>query len=448
MKWVIRILAIAGVVFCGCGFALAGIGYASGGGDYIRAVDLADIKEVFLADIKDGLGKISGNGASNIKIETGDVQNNGASFAQKGKEDAVSAEGSGIITWEADDIKLNSVTRIEVDFDYIDLEIVRSDDNDFHLSYNLQCMNRKNPLSYSLEHDVLKLTEKNFKAPGWGKSVWEIGSWNTWNNGYYSLVTLYIPGNVVLEGCNFRLVDGNLAVHGLCCNSIELELQDGDVTIKESAFSKAVIQTADGDIAFSGNEVTGGLQVNTADGDTVISGTEVTGAIKIDSADGDMTLSKLNATEGMDIDTADGDIYISSFKTSGVVQVNASDGDVALSSVSVPGRMDIQAVYGDVDASGLDVDGEMQVMTEGGDVTLTSLEASGKVLINSKYGDISLQLKKDSAANLKIVLDTENGDLGAAPSLHGRKTGGHYEKSGSGKAYLQGYTEEGDISIQ
>ena len=112
MKWVIRILAIAGVVFCGCGFALAGIGYASGGGDYIRAVDLADIKEVFLADIKDGLGKISGNGASNMKIETGDVQNNGASIVQKGKEEAVSGGFSGIHTWEADDIKLNSVTRI------------------------------------------------------------------------------------------------------------------------------------------------------------------------------------------------------------------------------------------------------------------------------------------------------------------------------------------------
>ena len=107
MKWVIRILAIVGVVFCGCGFALAGIGYAFGGGDYIRAVDLVDIKDVFLADIKDGLGKISGNGASNMKIETGDVQNNGASFVQKGKEEAVSAGFSGIHTWEEDDIKLN-----------------------------------------------------------------------------------------------------------------------------------------------------------------------------------------------------------------------------------------------------------------------------------------------------------------------------------------------------
>ncbi|RKI38805.1 hypothetical protein D7V86_16635 [bacterium D16-51] len=443
MKWVIRIFAIAGVVLCVCGFAMTGIGYAFGGGEYIRSVDLVDIKDVFWADIKDGLGKISGTGGG-IKVDTG----KDTGIVQEGKKNAASINAGSINTWEAEDIKLNSVSRIEVDFDYIDLKIARSDDSDFHLSYKLQCMNSKNPLSYSLDHGVLKLTEGNFKEPGWGKGTWGIGSWSVWYGGYYSLVTLYIPDNTVLEGCNLRMAKGGLTVHGLCCNLMELELQDGDVVIRESSFSKAAIQTADGDITFSDSKVSGSLQVDTEDGDAVFSGTRVKGAIKIDSADGDMTFSKLDAGRGIDIDTADGDVYLSNFKTSGVVQIDVSDGDVALSGVTVPGVMDIQTECGDVDASGLNVDGEMHVLTEEGDVGLTRLSITGKVVINSEYGDISVQVKKNFVPHLKIKLNTEEGDLSAARSLGGKKTRGHYEKSGSGKAYLQGNTEEGDITIR
>lgn len=403
MKWVIRIFAIAGVVLCVCGFAMTGIGYAFGGGEYIRSVDLVDIKDVFWADIKDGLGKISGTGGG-IKVDTG----KDTGIVQEGKKNAASINAGSINTWEAEDIKLNSVSRIEVDFDYIDLKIARSDDSDFHLSYKLQCMNSKNPLSYSLDHGVLKLTEGNFKEPGWGKGTWGIGSWSVWYGGYYSLVTLYIPDNTVLEGCNLRMAEGDLTVHGFCCNLMELELQDGDVVIRESSFSKAAIQTADGDITFSDSKVSGSLQV----------------------------------------DTADGDVCLSNFKTSGVVQIDVSDGDVALSGVTVPGVMDIQTECGDVDASGLDVDGEMHVLTEEGDVGLTGLSITGKVVINSEYGDISVQVKKNSVPHLKIKLNTEEGDLSAARSLGGKKTRGHYEKSGSGKAYLQGNTEEGDITIR
>ena len=198
MKRFMKILGIAGIAFCLCGFAMIGIGYAFGGEDYMKAENLADIKNVFFrtveSDLKRGLKEIG-----NIKIDTGEVKVDIGDI-KVGNKQKDSTDSDDVQTWKLDDVRLGSVSSIKADLDCIDFDIAVSEDRDFHLSYELQCMNRTNPLSYSLENGILTLKETNFKGASQGKSFWDMGSTT---DKYYSFITLHVPSDIVLKSCIF-----------------------------------------------------------------------------------------------------------------------------------------------------------------------------------------------------------------------------------------------------
>ena len=460
MKKFMKILGITGIVFCLCGFAMAGVGYAFGGGNYMRAENLTDIKNIFFP----GAGKIFGDGAgSDIKADMGNVRA-GNPMEGEGKE-AVSVDSDNIKTWKEDDIRLNSVSSITANLDYIDLKIVASDNNDFMMSYELHCMNRKNPLSYHLEDGALKLTESDFKAPSW--KGWFLDT-ESFTNKYYSCITLYVPLDTVLESCVLDMADGDLTVKELHCNMLEIEADGGDMNIGESSCKKAVLKavygnllfsgtsvsgdllldTEDGDISASGLEVKGNIQLDTADGDISVSDVKVKGDIQLDTADGDVSFSEIKVSKGMKINAADGDIGISGLTASGAVEIALCDGDLSVTDFTESGGAYFQTEYGDVSASSLTVTGKLQIDTEGGDVLFSGLGVSGIADINSECGDISIQMQKKFLSNLKITMETEDGELSAACLLGGDKRKGRFEKEGPADCYLKGYTEEGDISLQ
>ncbi|HBI62623.1 MAG TPA: hypothetical protein DDY31_15670 [Lachnospiraceae bacterium] len=444
MKWFMRILGIVGIVLCLCGFAMAGIGYAFGGMDYIRANNLADIKNVFFRSIKtasdyDGIEVDVGN------IKVGDMPEGSDNKVREEKRGTVGTDSNDVSVWELDNFKLQSVSSIEANLDYIDLKIEVSEDKDFHMSYELHCMNRKNPLSYSLENGILKLTETDFKAPSWKGWLWNTESIT---DKYDSCITLYVPLDTVLKSCVLNVTDSDLMIKELHCNTLEIEAADGDMDIAGGSCDKVVLKAADGDIAFFDTSVSGDLLFDTADGDVSVSDIDVKGAMQLDTADGDVSFSGIKVLKGMKINAADGDISVSNLTVFGAVEMLLCDGDLAISDFTESDGVYIQTECGDISASALDITGELQINTAEGDVLLSNLGVSGKAEIESRYGDISVQLKKSSLSDLKITMDTEDGELSAAHSLGGKKSGGHYEKSGSDRAYLTGYTEEGDISIQ
>lgn len=391
MKRLIKLLGIAGIVFCLWGFVIAGIGYAFGGWDYVRAENLADMKNVFFMNAGRDSGKDSENGTNNgdinvdmdIKVDTGNIKDGNI------KDDSIqkdSTDSDKINIWKEDNIRLNSVSSIEADLDCIDLAIAVSEDNDFYLSYELHCMNSQNPLSYNLENGVLKLTETDFMDSFITGVFWGKGSITT---NYCSTITLYVPSNAVLKSCIMNITDSDLRIKELNCNTIEIKAADSDISLSD---------------------------VNTSD------------SMKINTEDGDISMAGLHASGAVEIITSDGDITISDYTESGGAYIQAYDGDICLSSATAVG--------------------EMQIGTEDGDVVLTELEVSGQVEINSDYGDITVRLQKESLPELKITMDTEEGDVSVSRSLGGRKSSGHYEREGSDTVYLKGYTEEGDISIQ
>lgn len=297
-----------------------------------------------------------------------------------------SKDSDGIKMWKEDGIRLSSVSSIEADLDCIDLAIAVSEDDDFHLSYELHCMNSRNPLSYNVENGVLKLTETDFKDSFITGVFWNKGSITT---NYCNSITLYVPSNAVLKSCSMNITDSDLTIRELNCNAIEIK-----------------------------------------------------------AADSDISLSDVNTSDSMKINTEDGDISMAGLHASGAVEIIADDGDITISDYTESGGAYIQAYCGDICLSSATAEGKMQIGTEDGDVVLTELEVSGQVEINSDYGDITVRLQKESLPELKIAMDTEEGDVSVAHSLGGRKNGGHYEREGSDTVYLKGYTEEGDISIQ
>ncbi|MDE6636324.1 MAG: DUF4097 domain-containing protein, partial [Lachnospiraceae bacterium] len=297
-----------------------------------------------------------------------------------------SANSDGIKIWKEDGVRLSSVSSIEADLDCIDLAIAVSDDDDFHLSYELHCMNRRNPLSYNVENGVLKLTETDFKASFITGVFWDKGYIATNDCNF---ITLYVPSNVVLKSCIMNITDSDLTIRELNCNTIEIK-----------------------------------------------------------AADSDISLSDVNISDSMKINTEDGDISMAGLYASGAVEIITDDGDITISDFIESGGAYIQAHYGDICLSSATAEGKMQIGTEDGDVVLTELGVPGQVEIDSDYGDITVRLQKESLSELKIVMDTEEGDISVSRSLGGKKSSGHYEREGSDTVYLKGYTEEGDISIQ
>lgn len=397
-----------------------------------------------------------------IKVDTGDIK---VGNIQKNDTDGIQEDTNGIKTWQSDDIRLDSVSSITADLNYIDLDIAVSDDDDFHMSYELHCMNRKNPLSYHLENGLLKLAEKDFKAPSLRSWIWNTDSMT---NKYYSYITLYVPSNTVLKSCNLNMADGDLTINGLHCNLMEIKAVDGDMNIKDGSCQKAVLKAEDGDIILSNSIISEDLQFNTADGDISVSdlnikgtagfdtadgdisasGLSVDGTVQIDTADGDISCAGFKASEGMKIKVEDGDIRISGLASAGAVEILSGDGDIAISDFKESKGLFLQTECGDISGSSISITGKMQINTADGDVALSNLGAFGKIDIASESGDISLQIQKKSLSGLKMTVDTEDGELLVARSLGGKKRSGHYERDGSASKYLNVDMEEGDISIQ
>jgi len=422
-----KVLGAMGIVFCLCGFATAGIGYAFGGVDYMRAENLADIRGVFSLSAGHGSQKASknGTGSGNIKVDTGNIKAGNTKTDGADSMQAESGDAGGVKTWQSDGIRLDSVSGIKADLACIDLEIAVSDDNSFHMSYELHCMNRKNPLSYTIENGILNLAETDFKEPSWKGWFWNTGSII---NKYYSCITLYVPSDTVLKSCSLNIADSDLTIRELHCNTMEIEAADGDINIRDGACSETVLKTEDGDIIFSNTEISGDLQLDTVDGDIRASGLDVKGAVQLDTADGDVSFTGL--------------------KVSGGMKINAEDGDIKMSDFAESGGLFLQTEYGDISGSSINITGKMQINTEDGDVTLSNLGVSGKVDVVSECGDISVRIQKKSLPELKIIMDTEDGDLSVSRSLGGKKRNGHYERNGSAGACLTGDTEEGDILLK
>lgn len=409
------------------------------------------------------MGSRKGNGGledGTGNIKAGNIQKNDTDGTQNGEKDT-----SGIKIWQSEDIRLGSVGSIEADLNYIDLKIAVSDDKDFHMSYELHCMNHKNPLSYHLQDGLLKLEEADFKVPSLRSWIW---STDSMANNYYSYITLYVPSGIVLKSCDLNMADGDLRINGLNCNLMKIESADGDMNIRDGSCQKAVLKTEDGDIIFSNAAIAEDLQIDTADGDISASGLDIKGEARLDTADGDITTSGFNVNGAMYVDTADGDVSFTGFKVLKEMKINVEDGDISLSGLSAKGTVEIvsgdgditisgfkesaglflQTEYGDISGSSIDITGKMQVNTTDGDVTLSNFGAFGKIDIVSECGDISFQIQKKSLPDLKMMVDTGDGDLSIARSLGGRKRSGHYERDGSVSTYLNIDTEEGDVSIQ
>lgn len=349
------------------------------------------------------MGSRKGNGGledGTGNIKAGNIQKNDTDGTQNGEKDT-----SGIKIWQSEDIRLDSVGSIEADLNYIDLKIAVSDDKDFHMSYELHCMNHNNPLSYHLQDGLLKLEEADFKVPSLRSWIW---STDSMANNYYSYITLYVPSGIVLKSCDLNMADGDLRINGLNCNLMKIESADGDMNIRDGSCQKAVLKTEDGDIIFSNAAIAEDLQIDTADGDISLSGLSAKGTVEIVSGDGDITISGFKESAGLFLQTE----------------------------------------YGDISGSSIDITGKMQVNTTDGDVTLSNFGAFGKIDIVSECGDISFQIQKKSLPDLKMMVDTGDGDLSIARSLGGRKRSGHYERDGSVSTYLNINTEEGDVSIQ
>ncbi len=384
MKPILKILGIAGAAFCLCGLSMLGIGYATGGADYIKPQRL-DLKSLSLPAKKEQTKetKISSSQAPDEHIPG---------------------------CFKLDDTPLASIDSITANLSCIDFRIKESEDHKCHLSYELYCQNKETPLTYQVKNGMLILEENGFKEIAWKGYVKDL-----WDTDDYpskpSIITLYVPSETILKSSTLNMGNGDLMIQDLHCDNMILESEDGDMFIQGSGKNISV-KTQDGDISLSGFQEMQKLQIDTVDGDVNISNFDDAQRMRLSTVGGDISLSNLNAADELSIDTEDGDIHAAALTVSKNANMNTTDGDVDISKLNVIGNLKVAAICGDV---------SMQARKE-------CLQSLG-IILESEEGDIS------AASSLGGKKNNQN-------------DGTQYQKQGIGNSHLTVSTEDGDIALR
>lgn len=281
-----KIIVFTGIVLCIVGICLLGVGLVNGGREYVKLVDF-----------------------NNLNSSATDCV-----FTEK-------------------KIPLDNLTSINVTLENLDLIIQASEDKHYYLSYQCNSKNEKNPLSYTVDQQVLTLKEDNAKSSFISVDI----SWlNMVFNGkkleqIQNYVILYVPEEADLEKCTIKIKCGHLEMAEVHSNSTDIELNYGDLTMRDCNLQDGEITLNNGDIETNRTEL--------AD-------------LSVKSSYGDIELEENTLTN---------------------INIVMNNGDLETKRMTLYNQVTVENHYGDSD---------FQITQEAYDVTL---------LLNTDYGEIEVE---------------------------------------------------------
>ncbi|MDO5145544.1 MAG: DUF4097 family beta strand repeat-containing protein [Eubacteriales bacterium] len=215
--------------------------------------------------------------------------------------------GNGKI-YSMEKTKLEPFNHLKVNLDTADFILKPSDDDSCYLSYHLTGNKKANPVSYQTEDGQLTLTEQQ------KSNVYISVNFSFLSNllrGKASApleeeqVVLYVPASFRLEQLDGHLKDGDAFLDGTLCDTMNLTLDYGDLSLKNVQSSTSHITTSDGDVSvtdFSSDKCN--LTLNY--GDLTMRHSSIKdGAIRID--DGDFIAKDTSFIGKVDVILAYGD---------------------------------------------------------------------------------------------------------------------------------------------
>ena len=189
---------IIGTVFCALGTVLFASGIAAGGREYIKNTDLN---------------------------------------TYNGSFSSAKSDGSHAILEKK---KIDSFQNLSASLKHMDFAVRESEDENYHLSYNVETVKGVIPVSWQVADGTLNLSEKNGKSAS-GYMQIDIGFLQEFlTDGHVSddadmienQIILYIPRDQTIENFSCQMNQGDFTLDSLNCRNLQLQTSTGDISLK------------------------------------------------------------------------------------------------------------------------------------------------------------------------------------------------------------------------
>ena len=326
---------IAGGVLCGIGILFFGIGMAFGGKEYVKNADLNQMNGKAMLD---------------------------------SKQEAFSGEET-----------FEDLTGIQADLKNIDLLIKPSEDEKFHLTYNLEKSGKgKNPLSFEQKDGLLTIKESEGNGGSYyikvDISIINVLFGNDKVYDYKNEATLYIPERKILDKASINLENGDFYADGFAAETAEIRLEYGDIIMQNISLNKGNITAEDGDIS-ADKGLLKDLDMKAKYGDIMLKNTQYENG-KITLEDGDLNSSEISFTGDTDIVNKYGDVSLKLSKETA--------NDTSIEAKTEYGEIDISENLKKTAGKFMENEDMIYFEKEG-------LQGSGKISVEAEDGDISIQ---------------------------------------------------------
>ena len=272
--------------------------------------------------------------------------------------------------------QIDDFTKLNVDFEDLDLDIRTSDDDHYYMEYKLEKNGKKDPLTWEDKDGELTLKESEGGTGGYfityDLGVFRTHIEQTQKEDAVNTVILYVPEKAQLLEAEIQLSDGDFTADQLLCEKMTAQLFDGDLMLDKGVFEKFEAKLGDGDLDVKELQCTDNMQLKSESGDVSIKRADLTdGQISLD--DGELQMGNSSFNGDMEITSSNGDVSIQ-MKKSSVDKTNiylkTTDGDVDtrdLSRGKSSNEEDLSVYENKVGASAP----TLNVNSSDGDITLT-----------------------------------------------------------------------------
>lgn len=166
-----------------------------------------------------------------------------------------------------DHIPLNDLKEIKLNVVNSDIDIKKSEDNKFYMSYKFEGKDGKDPLVYKTDgenSDKLIIKDKKIDDPN--KSIQINKNGDVDEEKSKNKITIYIPEGKELEKTKLDIVSGRVNVEDLISKDLKLDLTCGDVEFSRCKLKNTDIDVTDGDIVSNENKFEGRAILDTSSG--------------------------------------------------------------------------------------------------------------------------------------------------------------------------------------
>lgn len=211
--------------------------------------------------------------------------------------------------------QIDDFTKLNVDFEDLDLDIRTSDDNHYYMEYKLEKNGKKDPLTWKNKDGELTLKESAGGTGGYF-ITYDLGMFRTHieqseKEDMINTVILYVPEKAQLSEAEIQLSDGDLTIDQLLCENMKAELSDGDVNVKELQCTDDLqLKSENGDVSIKKADFADG-QITLSDGELQMANSSFNGNMEINSSDGDVSIEMKNGSAektNIHLESADGDV--------------------------------------------------------------------------------------------------------------------------------------------